>query len=132
MYGIEGRWIQGTWTPDQVPLSVEFKELFAILMACATWGHLWRRQCILVHCDNQAIVSCMSSGTSKSASVMLLLRNLFYVSALHSFTVTVKHVAGKSNCIADSLSRFHMQEFRKLAPRARPTADSVPHLMLED
>ena len=52
---------------------------------------------------------------------MQLLRLLFLSSARYNFKVMAKHVPGKTNSIADALSRFNMQAFFQLAPQARRT-----------
>ena len=33
------------------------KELVPIVMACALWGCKWQGSSILIHCDNEAVVS---------------------------------------------------------------------------
>ena len=76
-----------------------------------------------MYCDNKAVVDCIRSGTSKSPPVMTLLRELFFVCTGFNFTVTAAHIAGQFNCIADSLSRFRMEEFRRLAPAAQAQPD---------
>ena len=65
--------------------------------------------------------SLATSGTSKDQSIMQLLRLLFLSSARYNFKVMAKHVPGKTNSIADALSRFNMQAFFQLAPQARRT-----------
>ena len=54
----------------------------------------------------------------------------YFVHGLFSvqFTVSVVHVAGTSNPVADALSRFRMQEFRRLAPAAQCVPDTLPPL----
>ena len=118
-----GRWLQGTWSPEQLTHSIEWKELYALVTACCTWAKEWRQLRITMHCDNKAVVDCIRSGTSKSPPVMTLIRELFFVCARFNFTVTAAHIAGQSNCIADSLSRFRMEEFRRLAPAAQAQPD---------
>ncbi|XP_065195664.1 uncharacterized protein LOC135827068 [Sycon ciliatum] len=124
-YANEGRWMHSRWEQDTIDLSIEYKELFPILVACATWGHMWCRFRIAFHCDNQAVVDCLASGTSKSPPVMALIRKLFFVCARHNFCVVVRHVLGKSNAIADALSRLKMQEFRMIAPRGSTGPDTT-------
>ena len=128
-----GKWTQGTWSPEQQDYSIEWKELFALVAACCTWGGDWAKLRILFHCDNMAVVDCMRSGTSKSPLVMSLLRELFFVCARCNFAVSATHIAGNNNRIADSLSRFNMQEFRRLAPHAQAHPDQAQlpsHLQL--
>ena len=131
-YAKEGRWLQGSWDSNMQDLSIEYKELYAILAACSTWGHMWSRMRIAIHCDNQAVVSCLASGTSKSVPVMSLIRKLFLVCAQHNFLVVARHVPGKANTIADSLSRSNMQVFRRLAPLARADPDQMRPLPVLD
>ena len=52
----QGAWIMGTWLTAQFSRSIQWKELFAIVAAGATWGGQWQRTKILVYCDNQAVV----------------------------------------------------------------------------
>ena len=76
-------------------------------------------------CDNFVIVQCINSGISPY--IMSLLRNLFLSAARHSFTVAAQHnISGIHNNIADALSRFHMQEFHRLAPQASPLRTLLP------
>ena len=61
---------------------------------------------------------------------MQLLRELFLCDARFNMKVTAKHVPGKYSAIADALSRFNMQVFRQLAPKARATPTSIPSALL--
>ena len=127
-----GRWIQGRWTDSQAAHSIDWKELFAVVAACSTWGSEWPQLRILIHCDNMVVVECIRSGTSRSPALMVLLRELFFECAGHNFTVSAKHIPGANNTIADRLSRFCMQDFRKAAPSARMVADMarLPHQLM--
>ena len=53
---------------------------------------------------------------------MPLLRILLLAAAAHSFP---KHVPGVTNQIADALSHFRWQEFRRLAPNTQPHPTSM-------
>ena len=126
----DGRWIQGEWTQQQLSNSIEWKERYALVVACTTWGREWSQLCILVRCDNMCVVECVRTGTSKAPAVMQLLRELFFVCAKCNFTLSAAHIAGSINTIADALSRFHMQVFRQKAPMAMAMADvaTLPQL----
>ena len=87
-------------------------------MACEVWGHLWSQRRILFHCDNLAIAQVWRSGMSKAPLLMHLVRALFVVAAKHNFHVSLTHITGVDNSIADALSRFHMRKFHQLAPDA--------------
>ena len=51
---------------------------------------------------------------------MQLIRHLLSAAARFNFTFTSQHIPGVHNNIADALSRFDWQEFRRLAPMALP------------
>ena len=36
-----GHWIQARWPQALQQHSVQWKELYAVVMACEVWGHLW-------------------------------------------------------------------------------------------
>ena len=37
-----GEWFNGSWSAAQQPLSIAYKELFPIVIACYVWGNKWR------------------------------------------------------------------------------------------
>lgn len=118
------KWLQGRWSEDQINNSIQWKELFPIVLASATWGHLWTKKCISFVCDNEAVATVVCSGTSKCPKIMQLLRQLFLCAAKFNFSATAQHTPGKLNVIADALSHFNMQVFRLAAPEADPAPSS--------
>ena len=107
-YGVfySGEWFNGSWSDAQQSLSIAYKELFTMVIACHVWGSKWRDHRIQFCCDNQGVVAVISSGTFKDTRLMQLLRELFLCAARFNFMVTAKHVPGKENAIADFLSCF--------------------------
>ena len=65
-------------------------------------------------------------------TIMSLVRFLSLLAARHSFSFTASPVRGKSNPIADSLSRFQFQRFRRLAPLADSIPTQIPQQLLSD
>ena len=63
-YASEHRWMYGAWTAEQSNLSITYKELYAVVIACSTWGPKWSCRRIQFCCDNEAVVACLASGTS--------------------------------------------------------------------
>ena len=121
-----GEWFNGRWTDQQRHHSIQWKELYPIVLAAHIWGKQWSTLRLRFLCDNNAIVHCISSGTSHCPHIMSLLRNLFLLAARHNFSVAAQHIPGIHNNIADALSRFHMQEFHRLAPQASPLPAPLP------
>ena len=101
----QGAWFHLPWQPPQLQRSIQWKELFAVVAAAATWGHRWSRCRIRFHCDNEAIVWAWQNSRCKQPDIMALLRRLFFIAASHNFHITLQHVPGKYNNIADALSR---------------------------
>ena len=81
-------------------------------------------------CDNTTVVSVIMSGTSKNEQLIHLLRELYLVSTRSNFKVTATHLPGRTNLLADALSRFQMNEFFKLAPHAKPSPQPVSRELL--
>ena len=81
-------------------------------------------------CDNESVVAVLSSGTSRDADLMVLLRNLALLPVRHSLSFKASSVRGKANLVVDSLSRFRLQRFRHLAPHAAETPTPIPPALL--
>ena len=121
-----GAWFSQPWPPHLAHYLIQWKELYAIVMACEVWGAHWSRKRILFRCDNQAVVQIWESGLSQSAQLMVLFRALFFIAARHNFTLLIRHLPGSDNCIADALSRQQLYRFRSLVPQADPLPTTTP------
>ena len=122
----QGNWFNGGWSPELANHSIQFKELYPIVLATTVWGHRWSTLKVRFLCDNQSIVHSINTGTSHCPHIMHLLRNLLYIAAVHNFIVSAQHIPGVHNTIADFLSRFHMQAFRAHAPNAAEHPTPIP------
>ena len=126
-----GAWLRGSWLPDQQlgpDISIAWQELFAIVVAALAWGHQWSGRRILAHCDNLAVVDIWGRYSSKSPSIMSLVRRLYFVAASNNFHIRFSHIQGVDNGIADALSRNNLIRFRRLAPTADPAMTPLPDL----
>ena len=124
------QWFFGEWSASQQPLSIAYKELFPIVVAAYLWGPGWASRWVEFLCDNESVVAVLSSGTSRDPDLMVLLRYLALLAVRHSFSFTASSVRGKSNPVADALSRFQFQQFRHLAPQAEQSPMTVPPVLL--
>ena len=129
---LEGMWFTGSWMPSQREQSIAYKELFPVVVSAHVWGHLWCRRHVLFRSDNGSVVHILNARTSKVPCLMHLLRSLLLAAARHSFSFSAQHIPGVTNSIADALSRFHWQDFRRLAPEAHRHPTPIPPQLLED
>ena len=67
-------WFQGSWSPSQSlgpnGVSIAWQVLYAIVVACSVWGHLWSRKCITFFCDNEAVVREVDTRRCKCPKIM--------------------------------------------------------------
>ena len=83
-----GAWWQDAWFQVQWPpqaLSIAEKELIPIILACDTWGQQWSGSQVQCNCDNQVVVACLRSRTSRSKGLMHLLRCFVFLEARDGF-----------------------------------------------
>ena len=125
----DDKWFSTTWplhfSGDNC--STNFQELFAIFTAITIWADMLSNKQILIHCDNQTIVSVINAGTCKSSTtIMTVIRKLFFVCARHNISILAKHIPGHFNDQADALSRLQVARFNHLHPTAAKNPTSVP------
>ena len=86
---------------------------------------------IRFYCDNQAVVKAWQSKAPKNHNLANLYRKLFLLAAKNNFNISLTHIPGLSNDIADALSRQQMQRFRELAPDAEREPTNTPVWLTE-
>lgn len=64
------------WKASDIFSVITFLELVPITMAFAIWGSNLSGKQLIIHTDNEALVSILNCNTSKSKRVMYLLRQL--------------------------------------------------------
>ena len=118
-----GRWFQVQWNPRIEELPITVKELIPILIAGVVWGQTWSGHQVQCLCDNQAVVACIRSRTSRHKGLIHLLRNLLYIEATFNFQYQPQYIDTHSNDLADDLSRNRAASFLSKVPLAdhRPT-----------
>jgi hypothetical protein len=71
---------------------------------------------VLFLSDNQAVVDVLNKQSCRDKILMRLVRRLVLCTLSYNIVFRAKHIAGKSNIVADKLSRFHFQKARQVAP----------------
>ena len=81
-----------------------------ILVALKIWAYQWKDKKIKVKCDNMAVVEVLTSGKAKDGILGTCARKIWMLSALFNISIHIEHISGKSNVIADLLSRFKFDQ----------------------
>ena len=124
-------WLQSQWDQRTSKWSIDTQEMFAIIVAASTWGYKWAGKRIVFVTDNLPITQIWDIGTTKSVELMGLVRKLFLIAARQDFSISLKHIPGFLNPIADAISRFQDLRFRQLMPTADLMSTKIPALVWE-
>ena len=124
-----GQWFQIQWPKSWATVNIAVKELLPVVAGAAIWGVRWKGTVVLIQSDNQAVVSCLSSRSSRDHHLSHLLRCLFFFEAHFEFSYRAKHIAGSLNSAADALSRNKLANFVSLCPQAHKTASVIPEAL---
>ena len=119
-------WIRGSWNQPVEEISINYRELYAIVAAAFTWGHQWKGKRIIFVTDNKPITKIWDKGTSPSPHIMSLIRPLYLFAACTGFSISFKHIFGIHNSAADALSRFQMDRFQAAMPHADTFPTAIP------
>lgn len=114
------------WKASDIFSDITFLELVPITMAFAIWGSNLSGKRLIIHTDNEALVSILNCNTSKSKRVMYLLRQLVLQGLMLNIQFKAKHIAGIYNVKADSLSRQQWNRFKASFPGANSQPSAIP------
>ena len=125
-----GKWFQALWPNRNFRRrSIAWLEFFPILVAVVLWGPQLRGRRIIIRSDNQPVVNIINKQSSRSPEIMKLVRFFILQCLKSNLAFCAKHIVGRDNEIADSLSRFQMDRFRRLAPGADLEPTDVPQFL---
>ena len=110
-------WFALTWESSflekQKP-SINYLELYAVVIAVFNWIHLFKDRKIALFCDNMSVVNMINNTSSSCKNCMILIRIMVLKGMIHNVKITARHVPGVLNEISDSLSRNQPERFRAL------------------
>ena len=96
------------------------------MVAARIWGHEWAGRRVVFVTDNKPITLIWQKGSSPSPKLMSIVRKLYLHAAVSHFSVSFKHIFSFHNAVADALSRFQMDRFRRLTPHTDKTPTAIP------
>ena len=124
-------WFQVQWDERSQDLLIAAKELIPIILSCAAWGERWAGQQVTCHCDNQVVVACLRSRSSRNPMLMHLIRCLVFIEAHFGCYLQPIYINTRANHLADDLSRNHLSSFLSKVPEAAQQPTPVSGLLLE-
>ena len=95
----------GPFPTDWREYNIAVLELFPILAALKLFAHDMKNKHVVIHTDNHAVADVLTSKTSKHLQLLSMLRSIVLHSLLFNIQITAKHISGKTNVLADALSR---------------------------
>ena len=125
-----GEWVYlqwpSFWAESGAMKDITFLEFVPIVLSMAIWGTQLQNKKIVFNIDNNALVQIVNTQTSKSKTVMSLMRPFVLYALQNNIIFRARHIAGKVNEIADSISRQQWDRFRRLAPNAQLKPRKIP------
>ena len=120
------RWFNGTYPDIWRGYCIAVLELYPIVAALELWGKSLANHSVLFMTDNSAIVEAINRQSAKNVHLMRLIRRLVLAGLRFNVYFKAKHIPGKTNVIADKLSRFQVLAARQLAPWLHPHPVDLP------
>src|SRR5579859_403180 len=87
---------------------------------------LWHNCLVEIHCDNQTIVSAISSQSIRSPAIDLL-QALFLVTTLDNIKIQATWLSSQNNWIADALSQFEFSKIADIFPQFQDPCNRHHH-----
>ena len=127
---LDDPWIQEYWSEngnfiEECKPSIEYLELFALVVGLFTWERQLSNCRITVFCDNKSVLSMINNLTSSCKNCMVLIHLMTLNGLQHNRRVTANYVSTKNNYLADSLSHGQITRFHKLRPHMKPEQETI-------
>lgn len=87
--------------------NINLLELCAVMQGVRRFARKSRNCHLVVYTDNSQVLSMVNKGFSINVTCMQLIRELLFLCAVFNIHLTARFISGKSNYLADLLSRVH-------------------------
>ena len=91
-------------------IPIHLKEFWVLVVSCKQWGPSWTGRCMVLYCDNDAVVETVQKKKPKDPSMLSLLREFLFIVVSNKFFPVVRKIGTKENELADFVSRRFDQE----------------------
>ena len=100
--------MSGVWEDCHLE-HINLLEMRAVLLSLRHFQEVNQRQSLLIATDNATVVTCLQNqGGTHSFSLYLLCREIMLLCDSFQTVLTMRHIPGNQNLIADALSRFRV------------------------
>ena len=76
-----------------------------MVVSAKLWGPTWTGRCMVMYCDNDAVVETVQKKKPKDTAMLSLLREFLFVVVSNKFYPVVRKIGTKENELADFVSR---------------------------
>ena len=125
----DDQWLILQWPQTLKEFGIAQKELIPIVIAGLMWGKQWAGKIVQFKCDNDAVVKILNKLYSDNACLIGYLQCLVFCAAKYGFWFTADHIAGRTNTLADAISRNKVAFFLSQAPS---TMKRIPERLPEE
>ena len=107
----DNHWMKGYWQGfiRQCNPSIEYLELYALVVAVDLWSWKFRNNRVIIFCVNESVIHMVNKTSTGCKNCMVLIRLLVLTSMKNNCRIFAKHVKGIQNCLSDALSRNNMK-----------------------
>ena len=126
------KWMWGGWDETFFHVyhnSIDFLELYAVVIAVYTWSDIMANKHVVVHSDNTPTVAVINDKFAHSPNLMYLFRFLALHCMLNNITLTAVYIPGPENNRLDALSHFQLRKLHQLHPEADPHPLQCPSFL---
>jgi len=116
------RQVSGEWTLAEATSHINLLELWAVAKTLSAFQESLTGHRVVVHSDNSTVVSYINrEGGTRSPTLCLHTRRLLLWCQAHGVGLKAIHIPGKTNILADELSRGWTPTEWSLAPHIAQT-----------
>ena len=73
-------------------MTIVHYEMLNIMVAIRTWGTGWSGKTVLIHCDNEAGVTVLTTGRTKDLTLAAIARNIWLSTAEHDIYLKTVYI----------------------------------------
>ena len=131
-YGLvyKSHWVYGTFPPEWGRLNIVLLEAYPIMLLFHMFGSMLANKMIILHTDNEALVTILNKQSCKHPGTMVIVREIVLTALKYNVIFKAEHIPGRDNTLSDALSRLQVDAFKSKCKDHDPEPTQVPHNLL--